>query len=192
MPQALNKSVSFDTREEVDFVVVGSGAAGGILAKELAAAGHSVVVLEQGPHLQASDFKHDEWGYEHNNDLVWSTRRGNRQTFRRSENEEAELQESVLGYAHNVGGSSVHFSGNFWRFRPIDFMEASVRGTIAGTNFADWPITYEDLEPYYTRVDWEIGVSGLQGPWDPPRSRDYPCPPMPLSLIHISEPTRPY
>ena len=62
MPQALNKSVSFDTREEVDFVVVGSGAAGGILAKELAAAGHSVVVLEQGPHLQASDFKHDEWG----------------------------------------------------------------------------------------------------------------------------------
>tara|TARA_B110000438_G_scaffold226675_1_gene220957 strand:- start:1805 stop:3481 length:1677 start_codon:yes stop_codon:yes gene_type:complete len=180
MPQTLNTSVSFDTREEVDFVVVGSGAAGGILAKELASAGHSVVVLEQGPHLQASDFKHDEWGYEHNNDLVWSTRRGNRQTFRRSENEEAELQESVLGYAHNVGGSSVHFSGNFWRFRPIDFMEASVRGTIAGTNFADWPITYEELEPYYTRVDWEIGVSGLQGPWDPPRSRDYPCPPMPI------------
>ena len=115
--RAYNKSVSFDTREEVDFVVVGSGAAGGILAKELAVAGHSVVVLEQGPHLQASDFKHDEWGYEHNNDLVWSTRRGNRQTFRRSENEEAELQESVLGYAHNVGGSSVHFSGNFGRFR---------------------------------------------------------------------------
>ncbi|NKB33723.1 MAG: NAD(P)-binding protein [Pseudomonadales bacterium] len=173
-------SASFDTREEVDFVVVGSGAAGGIMAKELASAGHSVVILEQGPHLQAPDFKHDEWGYNHNNDLVWSTRHGNRQTFRRNENEEAELQESVLGYAHNVGGSSVHFSGNFWRFRPIDFMEASVRGTIAGTNFADWPITYEDLEPYYTKVDWEIGVSGLQGPWDPPRSREYPCPPMPI------------
>ena len=180
MAQASNPAVSFDTRDEVDFVVVGSGAAGGIMAKELAAAGHSVVVLEQGPHLQAVDFKHDEWGYQHNNDLVWRTRHGNRQTFRRNENEEATLQESVLGYAHNVGGSSVHFSGNFWRFRPIDFMEASVRGTIAGTNFADWPISYEDLEPYYTKVDWEIGVSGLQGPWDPPRSRDYPCPPMPI------------
>jgi choline dehydrogenase-like flavoprotein len=173
-------SVTFDTREEVDFVVVGTGAAGGIMAKELAAAGHSVVVLEQGPYLQAADFKHDEWGYEHNNDLVWGSRKGNRQTFRRNENEEAELRESVLGYAHNVGGSSVHFSGNFWRFRPIDFMEASVRGTIAGTNFADWPIRYEDLEPYYTKVDWEIGVSGLQGPWDPPRTREYPCPPMPI------------
>jgi len=74
----------------------------------------------------------------------------------------------------------MHFSGNFWRFRPIDFMEASVRGSVAGTNFSDWPISYEDLEPYYTKVDWEIGVSGLQGPWDPPRSREYPCPPMPI------------
>ena len=64
-------------------------------------------------------------------------------------------------------------------------MEASVRGTIAGTNFADWPIRYEDLEPYYTRVDWEIGVSGLQGPWDPPRSRDYPCPPMPVKSSDV-------
>ena len=55
-----------------------------------------------------------------------------------------------------------------------------MRGTVGGTNFADWPISYEDLEPYYTKVDWEIGVSGLQGPWDPPRSREYPCPPMPI------------
>jgi len=112
--------------------------------------------------------------------LIWGTKQGHPQTFRKNENEEAEEREGALGYAHNVGGSSVHFSGNFWRFRPIDFMEASVRGPISGTNFADWPITYEDLEPYYTKVDWEIGVSGLQGPWDPPRSRAYPCAPMPV------------
>ena len=178
MAQAL--AVTFPERDEVDFVIVGSGSAGGIIAKELSAAGHSVVVLEQGPHLQASDFTHDEWGIDHNYDMKWSTRQGYPQTFRKSENEEAELRDSVCGYAHNVGGSSVHFSGNFWRFRPIDFMEATVRGTVGGTNFADWPISYEDLEPYYTKVDWEIGVSGLQGPWDPPRSREYPCPPMPI------------
>ena len=170
----------FPTREPVDFVIVGSGAAGGIMAKELATAGFSVVVLEQGPHLQAPDFKHDEWGYDYNNELMWGKRHGHPQTFRRNENEEAQEVEFSLGYAHNVGGSSVHFSGNFWRLRPIDFMEASVRGTIPGTNFADWPISYEDLEPYYTKVDWEIGVSGLQGPWDPPRSRAYPCAPMPI------------
>ncbi len=173
-------TTTFPTRDEVDFVIVGSGSAGGIIAKELSVAGHSVVVLEQGPHLQAADFTHDEWGNDHNYDMKWSTRQGYPQTFRKSENEEAELRDAVCGYAHNVGGSSVHFSGNFWRFRPIDFMEATVRGTIGGTNFADWPISYEDLEPYYTKVDWEIGVSGLQGPWDPPRSREYPCPPMPI------------
>ncbi|MCY4358190.1 MAG: GMC family oxidoreductase [Gammaproteobacteria bacterium] len=172
--------VSFPTREEVDFVVIGSGAAGGIMARELSVAGHSVVLLEQGPHLKAADFNHDEWGLRHNYDQMWSVRRGHPQTFRKSEDDIAEVKDLVCGYAHNVGGSSMHFSGNFWRLRPIDFKEASVRGTIAGTNFSDWPISYEDLEPYYTKVDWEIGLSGLQGPWDPPRSRDYPCPPMPI------------
>jgi len=172
---------SFSTREEVDFVVVGSGAAGGIVAKELSAAGFSVVVLEQGPHLQSGDFRHDEWDYDENEGLVWGPRKGHPQTFRRDEGEQAQqLTRPSLGYAHNVGGSSAHFSGNFWRLRPLDFMEASIRGPIAGTNFADWPITYDELEPYYTKVDWEVGVSGLAGPWDPPRSRDYPCPPMPV------------
>ena len=173
-------SPSFPTREEVDFVVVGSGAAGGVMAKELSTAGHSVVLMEQGPHLTAEDFHHDEWAIDHNLAHMWGRTKGYPQTFRKTEEEVAEEREMVCGYAHNVGGSSMHFSGNFWRFRPIDFMEASVRGTIAGTNFADWPISYEDLEPYYTKVDWEVGVSGLQGPWDPPRSREYPCPPMPI------------
>ena len=80
-------------------------------------------------------------------------------------------------YGRLVGGTSVHFSGNFWRFREIDFNEASVRGVPDGTTFADWPITYRDLEPYYTKVDWEVGVAGAPGPFDPPRSRPYPMPP---------------
>ena len=125
-----------------------------------------MVILEQGPHLQAADFSHDEWAIKHNFDLEWDWRKGHPQTFRKTEAETAVLGDSVLRYAHNVGGSSVHYSGNFWRLREIDFIEASVRGPIAGTNFSDWPITYAE--------------SGLQGPWDPPRSRDYPCPPMPI------------
>lgn len=180
MAQALDISPSYPSREAVDFVVVGSGSAGGIMAKELSMAGFSVVVLEQGPHLQAADFTHDEWAIKHDFELEWDWRKGHPQTFRKTENETAVVGDSTLRYAHNVGGSSVHFSGNFWRLREIDFIEASVRGPIAGTNFVDWPITYAELEPYYTKVDWEIGLSGLQGPWDPPRSRDYPCPPMPV------------
>jgi len=177
--------VSYPTRETVDFVIIGSGSAGGIMAKELSTAGFSVVVLEQGPHLTAADFRHDEWGIEHNFDLMWDQRKGHPQTERRDANEVARPASYGLAYAHNVGGSSIHFSGNFWRLRPIDFVEASTRGGVPGTNFVDWPITYDELEPYYTKVDWEIGVSGLQGPWDPPRSRDYPCPPMPIKSSDV-------
>lgn len=175
---------TYPTRQEVDFVIVGSGSAGGIVARELSLAGFSTVVLEQGPYLRPSDFthdKHDEWAVTENEELRWGPRKGHPQTFRRHENEKAEIAPgAVLGYAHNVGGSSVHYSGNFWRLRPIDFMERSVRGEISGTNFVDWPISYEEMEPYYTKVEWDIGMSGLAGPWDPPRSRDYPLPPVPV------------
>ncbi len=81
-----------------------------------------------------------------------------------------------------VGGSSTHYTANFWRFHEIDFNERSVLGAIPGTGFADWPITYQDLEPYYTKVEWEVGVSGLANasPFDPPRSKPYPMPPLPV------------
>ncbi|HXV87045.1 MAG TPA: GMC family oxidoreductase, partial [Gemmatimonadales bacterium] len=173
----------FQTRAEVDFVVVGSGAAGGVLAKELSTAGFSVVVLEQGPYLKPQDFKHDEMGYIFNLELTGpaDTRA---HTFRKTESEKAQPSAPggppVLIYATLVGGSSVHFTANYWRFHEIDFNERSVIGPMAGTGLADWPITYQDLEPYYSKVEWEVGVSGAPGPFDPPRSRPFPMPPMPV------------
>jgi choline dehydrogenase-like flavoprotein len=85
-------------------------------------------------------------------------------------------------YAPNVGGSTTHFTANYWRLHEVDFDERSRIGAIPGTTFADWPISYAELEPYYTKVEWEVGVSGLAGasPFDPPRSRPYPMPPMPV------------
>jgi choline dehydrogenase-like flavoprotein len=85
-------------------------------------------------------------------------------------------------YARLVGGSSNHYTANFWRFHEIDFHERSVYGAISGTAVADGPITYQELEPYYTKMEWEAGVSGLAGasPFDPPRSKPYPMPPMPV------------
>ena len=65
--------------------------------------------------------------------------------------------------------------------RPIDFNERSVLGSIDGTNFADWPISYEELEPYYSKVEWDIGVSGTPGHSDPPRSKPFPMPPLPIN-----------
>ena len=80
-------------------------------------------------------------------------------------------------YAPMVGGSSNHFTANFWRFHENDFDERSRIGAIPGTNFADWPITYDELEPYYTKVDWDVGVSGLAGacPNEPRRTSPTRC-----------------
>lgn len=174
---------TFAAGEMVDFVIVGSGAAGGVLAKELATAGFTVIVLEQGPWRRSEDFGgHDEFGAFIGYDLAASPA-DCPQTFRARESDEAVLATRVnqpVFYARTVGGSSVHFTANFWRLHEIDFEEHSRLGSVSGAALADWPIRYADLEPYYTKVDWEIGVSGVPGPFDPPRSRPYPLPPLPV------------
>ena len=173
--------VTFEQRKAVDFAIIGSGSAGGILAKELSVAGFDVVVFEQGPYRRAQDFTHDEYSVLFNSELLGGGPEVSGQTFRHDGSEVAKSpREPVIRYAQTVGGSSVHFTANFWRFRPVDFKERSLLGPISGTNFADWPITYEELEPYYTKVDWEIGVSGTPGPFDAPRSRPFPMPPLPI------------
>src|SRR5437868_5673471 len=142
--------------EAVDFVVVGAGAAGGIIAKELASAGFTVVVLEQGPRVEANQFlQHDEVATflrsAFQNDLTKQP-----QTFRRTEAEEARPVRPRLGqdthervgYHRLVGGGSVMFAANYWRFREIDFIERSRFGLGAGTGLAHWPLTDPQLEPY--------------------------------------------
>src|SRR5580658_3394988 len=152
--------------EVVDFLIVGSGAAGGVIARELSRAGFAVVVMEQGPRLGLQDFEHDELKYWLANGIT-NDPSVSPQTYRKTAADVAKKSEpgqiNPLWYARTVGGSSVH-------------------GGIAGTTFEDWPITYEELEPYYTKVDWEIGVSGLAGahPNEPHRSKPYPMPPMPV------------
>src|SRR6478752_7864998 len=140
---------TFSETDVVDFVIVGSGAAGGVLAKELATAGFDVVVLEAGPWQQASQFTHDELAVERENAML-NLAFEPIQTIRGSEAEPARRNAGrALAYRRGVGGSSVHFAANYWRFRPIDFRERSKWGSIGGTGFADWPITYDELEPYY-------------------------------------------
>jgi choline dehydrogenase-like flavoprotein len=171
------ETVQYKPSDEVDFVIVGSGAAGGVVAKELSTAGFRVVVLEQGPWRDEREFPHDEIKVQNQNFFIldWNKQPT---TFRAKPEDEAKRQPALM-YGRLVGGTSVHFSANYWRFKPIDFNEASVKGVPSGSSFADWPITYEDLEPYYTKVDWEVGVAGEPGPFDPPRSKPYPMPPHP-------------
>jgi choline dehydrogenase-like flavoprotein len=177
----IQESVRFPTGEEVDFVVIGSGAAGGVLAKELSTNGFSVVVMEQGPYLRPYQFRHDEVESYFADGLMGRLAE-HPHSLRRSADQDAQPAFFLpnLFYAKCVGGSSVHFAANYWRFRPSDFSERSMLGPIPGTTLEDWPFGYEELEPYYAKVDWEVGVSGAPGPGDPPRSRPYPVPPMPI------------
>ncbi|MGE5230398.1 MAG: FAD-dependent oxidoreductase, partial [Deltaproteobacteria bacterium] len=96
----------------MDFVVVGAGAAGGVVARELSRAGLSVVVLEQGPFHQARDFAHDELGVVRLEGLT-NNHRDHPNTFRPSATDDARLQ-PVIQYGRMVGGGSVHFTANYW------------------------------------------------------------------------------
>jgi choline dehydrogenase-like flavoprotein len=171
---------TFSPADPVDFLVIGSGAAGGVVAKELAVAGFSVVVLEQGPYLREKDYSHDEIKYAIQPGLT-NDPKVQPILFRQSENEQARPLKAVE-YGRQVGGGSVHFTANYWRFHESDFHERSLFGAVSGADLADWPIRYSDLEPYYTQAEYDLGVSGLAGanPFEGPRSKPYTLPPMPV------------
>jgi choline dehydrogenase-like flavoprotein len=167
--------------DEVDFVIVGSGAAGGVMARELSQNGFSVVVLEQGPWLTERDFSHDDFFEQaHPEKSLTNLRKNQPGTYREKDGDEAKVG-GWNNYGRVVGGGSTHFTANYWRFPEIEFEQATRFGVPDDSTIADWPICYADLERYYTKVEWEVGVSGLAGnPFEPPRSKPFPLPPMPI------------
>jgi choline dehydrogenase-like flavoprotein len=181
--------IRYADKTPVDFVVVGGGGAGAIVAKELSTGGFQVVILEQGPYLHENDFEHDELKFKDiweppgniGQEILTNDHTLQPNTFRKTAEEKA-LPATFVQYGRCIGGGTVHFTGNYWRFHEIDFQERSKWGEVRGASLADWPITYAELEPYYTKAEWELGVSGLAGasPFDPPRSKPYPLPPMPV------------
>lgn len=149
------RSENMDKRKfgdmEVDVCIVGAGAAGSVLAYELSKAGMSVVVVEAGPFWNPqTDFASDELAMQ---GLAWNDTR-------------IVTGSDPLAMGHNnsgrgVGGGTVHFTGVFLRFHPSDF-EVRTRDSVA----EDWPLNYQDLEPYYNRIEQEIKVSGPKDfPW---------------------------
>jgi choline dehydrogenase-like flavoprotein len=92
------------------------------------------------------------------------------------------------GLAHCVGGTMTHWSAWSWRFRPDEFKVRSMEGSVAGASLVDWPISYEDMEPYYEKAEWEFGVSGdaQANPFGAPRKRGYPNPAHPLRAAGLS------
>jgi choline dehydrogenase-like flavoprotein len=175
----------FSPSTQVDFAIIGSGAAGGIMAKQLSVAGFKVVVLEQGgwgKYGHEKDYTKDEWLNENPgpDDRLMSDPSRQRNTFRRNDKEKAVT--GTHSYGCVVGGGTVTYGGSSWRHLPWEFNEATTVGPIAGTGMADWPITYEELERYYTQAEWEMGISGqrVNSRFVAPMSKDYPVPPVPI------------
>ena len=168
--------------EEVDVCVVGSGAGGAPIAHALSAAGAKVVVLEKGPWYRKEDFDHDE------------IKNARRDMWAPLVMDEPHLQTTEGGprqptnngwIANNVGGGTVHMSGYFYRLHPEDFRMGRRYQGLDGASVADWPIAYEDLAPYYDKVEKAIGVSGAAGgnPFEPPRSGPFPLPPVATNAL---------
>lgn len=190
------------TLPKKDVVVIGYGAAAGPISYELAKAGRSVVVLEAGPFLTTED----DFQRAQIDTLRWVNRDGlvdkerMQLTYRQSPNEEAKLWARGYRSASLVGGASVHWSGQSWRYYEEDFhLKTSLEELYGkerlayleedGADVQDWPLTYDDLEPYYDKTEYTLGVGGWPGniqgkirpvnpdegnPYEAPRQRDFP------------------
>ncbi len=167
--------------DRTEVCIIGAGASGATAAKVLTEAGVRVVGLERGPWRKRESFGGDELANINRYNL-WPDPILNPRTSRTTADEPA-VENMFCPVPQMVGGGTVHWQGWLPRFTPNDFRLRSIAGPLAGTTLADWPIGYDDLEPYYDRVEWAFGVSGLAGAntFEGPRSRDYPCPPMPMS-----------
>jgi choline dehydrogenase-like flavoprotein len=175
--------------DPVDVVAIGAGAGGGILAEQLSLAGLRVALLERGRRQQFSETGHDELrsqrvtilgnAFGPDDDRYVRTIAGPNGTAHRVLPSEG----AYNNVAACVGGGTFSYGAMAWRYMERDFKMKSTYGTPTGSTLADWPITYQELEPYYTKAEWEIGVSGKAGanPFEPPRSRPYPMPPLPFN-----------
>lgn len=172
-----------------DVVIVGAGAGGGIAAGVLAAAGKSTLLLERGRSLSFEDVARDHlrsqrtsrYGVNAGPDLE-----GNPRVIVDQAGGAHIVEPADGGYSNNaacVGSGTRVYGGQAWRFMPQDFRMASIYGVPEGSSLADWPITHEDLAPFYEKVEWELGVSADASRMThlPPYNRPYPMEPLPMT-----------
>lgn len=145
--------------------MIGSGAGAGPVIYELTKAGNSVIVLEKGPWLKTKDFAKDEIVAGRRS--VYTPNLRDEQHVIESLNDDGDwVARSTFSSGRDfwngsmVGGSSNLMSGYFHRMKPVDFKLRSTYGPIEGSNVVDWPISYEDMEPYFDKVEKVVGVSG--------------------------------
>jgi gluconate 2-dehydrogenase alpha chain len=188
--------------KSADIIIVGLGWTGGILAKELADTGLSIVVLERGaPRDTNPDFMyptvHDELRYAQRHELMQNVSRETL-TFRNTASETALPMRQLGSFlpGEGVGGAGVHWNGATWRWLPWDHEPLKITLARYGRaaippdmNLQDWGVSYDEIEPYYDKFEFLCGISGKAGNlrgekiaggnvFEGPRQREYPNPPM--------------
>jgi gluconate 2-dehydrogenase alpha chain len=202
LPSAVPNLLGNTSLDTFDVLVIGSGAGGSTAAYVLTAAGLKVLLLEAGdnnfpglddpsPGMPVARYGNDE--------IKASVRLWDRQdpvveprTWRSRETASAEPNDDVNLLNRTVGGTTVHADMKYPRFNEVDFRIASALRdagrTFDGTSFIDWPLTYDELEPFYAEAEIITGVSGVaSGPGSDPfasrRSGPYPMPPLPEMYV---------
>ena len=182
-PSALRTTAPADIADGYDVVIVGAGAGGGVAAHVLTARGLRVLLVDRGPAISPPDLPLD-----HERNARVSTGLPHQLDFPEGRNPRVivgtdgrrrvvdSTDPAWLANASAVGGGTLVYGAQAWRFAPEDFR----MGSTYGPAYPDWPISYDDLAPYYELVEQAAGVCGPATPrtWDGHRGRGYPMPPM--------------
>ena len=147
----------FDQNDDSVVVIIGSGAGGGTLANELCQKGIKIVVLEAGATQSTASFVNDEW--KSFSQLAWLDPRTTSGSWRVAK----DFAGLPAWVCKTVGGTTTHWAGASLRLQAHEFRAKSHYGNIAGANLMDWPLTLQDLEPYYARAEDKMGVTRTHG-----------------------------
>ena len=160
--------------ERADVCVIGAGPAGALVVSQLASDGQKIVVLEAGPRFDRSNREQqmEQAIRPGDHGSVWEMG-GDRDAFSASGERYYPLNVSRV---KGVGGSTLHWQGMVMRLHPSDFDGSH------DTDDPAWPISYDDLRPYYADAERAMGVAGdADNPFAPPRDGAYPLPGFPPS-----------
>jgi choline dehydrogenase-like flavoprotein len=143
----------YELKDESVVVIIGSGAGGGTLANELCQQGVNVVLLEAGKRIEMKDFENDEWKMF--NKTAWLDKRTTSGSWRVAK----DFPNLPTWIVKAVGGTTVHWAGASLRFKDYEFKGRTTYGEIADANLLDWPISLDELAPYYAHAEDKMGVT---------------------------------